>query len=47
MTGQYMVNVILRLTATSGLQGIAGAAMISSHDFGRSAGEALRTVRPI
>jgi hypothetical protein len=30
MTGQCMVNVILRLTAASGLQGIAGAAMITS-----------------
>jgi L-alanine-DL-glutamate epimerase-like enolase superfamily enzyme len=46
MSGQYMVNVILRLTAASGLQGIAGAAMITSHGFDRSAGEALRTVLP-
>jgi hypothetical protein len=45
MTG-VMVNVILRLTAASGLQGIAGAAMITSHGFDRSAGEALRTVLP-
>ncbi len=46
MTSQYMVNVVLRLTAASGLQGIAGGAMITSHDFDRSAGEALRTVLP-
>jgi L-alanine-DL-glutamate epimerase-like enolase superfamily enzyme len=46
MTDQYMVNVILRLTAASGLQGVAGAAMITSHAFDRSAGEALRTVLP-
>ena len=46
MTDQYMVNVILRLTAASGLQGIAGAAMITSHGFDRSAGEALRPVLP-
>ncbi len=46
MTDQYMVNVVLRLTASSGLQGIAGAAMITSHSFDRSAGEALRSVLP-
>lgn len=46
MTDQYMVNVILRLTAASGLQGVAGAAMITSHGFDRSTGEALRTVLP-
>ena len=46
MTGQYMVNIILRLTATSGLQGIAGAAMITPHGFDRSVGEALRAVLP-
>jgi L-alanine-DL-glutamate epimerase-like enolase superfamily enzyme len=46
MTDQYMVNVVLRLTAASGLQGIAGAAMITPHEFDRSAGEALRTVLP-
>lgn len=46
MTGQYMVNVILRLTASSGLQGVAGAAMITPYGFDRSVGEALRTVLP-
>jgi L-alanine-DL-glutamate epimerase-like enolase superfamily enzyme len=46
MTDQFMVNVVLRLTASSGLQGIAGAAMITPHEFDRSAGEALRTVLP-
>ena len=46
MTDQYMVNIILRLTATSGLQGIAGAAMITSHGFDRSVGETLRPCSP-
>jgi L-alanine-DL-glutamate epimerase-like enolase superfamily enzyme len=46
MTDQYMVNVILRLTARSGLQGLAGAAMITPHGFDRSVGEALRAVLP-
>jgi L-alanine-DL-glutamate epimerase-like enolase superfamily enzyme len=46
MSDQYMVNIILRLTAKSGLQGIAGAAMITPHGFDRSVGEALRAVLP-
>ena len=46
MTEQYMVNIILRLTAKGGLQGIAGAAMITPHGFDRSVGEALRAVLP-
>ena len=46
MTDQYMVNIILRLTARSGLQGLAGAAMITPHGFDRSVGEALRAVLP-
>ena len=46
MTGQYMVNIILRLTTKSGLEGIAGAAMITSHGFDRSVGETLRVVLP-
>ena len=41
MSGQYMVNIILRLTAKSGLQGISGAAMINAHGFDRSVGETL------
>ena len=47
MTDQYMANVILRLTAASGLQGIAGAAMITSARF-RPLGRARRcaTVLP-
>jgi L-alanine-DL-glutamate epimerase-like enolase superfamily enzyme len=44
MTDQYMVNVILRLTAKSGLEGIAGAAMITSNGFDRSVGETLRNL---
>ena len=31
MSDQYMVNIIVRLTTGSGLQGIAGAAMITGH----------------
>jgi L-alanine-DL-glutamate epimerase-like enolase superfamily enzyme len=46
MTGQYMANIILRLTTAGGLEGIAGAAMITSHDFDRAAGETLRWVLP-
>lgn len=46
MTDQYMVNVILRLTASSGLQGLAGAAMITSNSFERSVGETLRHLLP-
>jgi L-alanine-DL-glutamate epimerase-like enolase superfamily enzyme len=46
MTDQYMVNIIVRLTARSGLQGIAGAAMITSNGFDRSVGEALRHQLP-
>lgn len=46
MTGQYMVNIVLRLTAQSGLEGIAGAAMITSNDFDRSVGETLRFLLP-
>src|SRR5262249_58146553 len=46
MTDQYMVNIILRLTTKSGLEGVAGAAMITSHGFDRSVGETLRVVLP-
>lgn len=46
MTDQYMVNVILRLTAGTGLEGIAGAAMITSNGFDRSVGESLRQLLP-
>lgn len=46
MSGQYMANIILRLTAASGLQGIAGAAMITPHSFDRAVGETLRHVLP-
>jgi L-alanine-DL-glutamate epimerase-like enolase superfamily enzyme len=46
MSGQYMANIILRLTAASGLEGIAGAAMITPHGFDRSVGEALRHLLP-
>ena len=46
MSEQFMVNIILRLTAVSGLEGIAGAAMITSNGFDRSVGEALRPLLP-
>lgn len=46
MTGQFMSNIILRLTAASGLQGFAGAAMITPHCFDRAVGETLRHVLP-
>ena len=46
MTDQYMVNIILRLTCKSGLEGVAGAAMITSHGFDRSVGETLRVILP-
>jgi L-alanine-DL-glutamate epimerase-like enolase superfamily enzyme len=46
MTGQYMANIILRLTTAGGLEGIAGAAMITPHGFDRSVGETLRWLLP-
>ena len=46
MSGQYMANIILRLTTAGGLEGIAGAAMITPHGFDRSVGETLRWLLP-
>ena len=46
MGEQFMAQTILRLTAKGGLQGIAGAAMCSSHAFDRSVGETLRYLLP-
>ena len=46
MTGQYMANIILKLTTAGGLEGIAGAAMITPHSFDRSVGETLRWLLP-
>lgn len=46
MTEQYMVNVILRLTTKGGLEGVAGAAMITANDFDKSVGETLRYLLP-
>jgi L-alanine-DL-glutamate epimerase-like enolase superfamily enzyme len=46
MEGQYMANIVLRLTAASGLEGIAGAAMITPHGFDRANGETLRHILP-
>lgn len=46
MTDQYMVNIVLRLTTQDGLEGVAGAAMITAHGFDRSVGETLRYLLP-
>ena len=36
MSEQFMTNTVLRLVTRGGLEGIAGAAMCSSHCFDRS-----------
>ena len=46
MTGQYMANIILKLTTAGGLEGIAGAAMITPHGFDKAVGETLRWLLP-
>jgi hypothetical protein len=46
MTDQYMANIILRLTSQDGLEGVAGAAMITSNGFDRAVGETLRFLLP-
>lgn len=46
MSGQYMTNIILKLTTKGGLEGIAGAAMIMSHGFDRAVAETLRLLLP-
>jgi L-alanine-DL-glutamate epimerase-like enolase superfamily enzyme len=46
MPNQFMCNTILRLTTKGGLEGVAGAAMCSSHDFDRSIAETLRYLLP-
>jgi L-alanine-DL-glutamate epimerase-like enolase superfamily enzyme len=46
MSGQYMANIILKLTSADGLEGVAGAAMIVSHSFDRAVGETLRFLLP-
>lgn len=46
MSEQYMANIVLRLTTAGGLEGVAGAAMITSHSFDRAVGETLRWVLP-
>jgi L-alanine-DL-glutamate epimerase-like enolase superfamily enzyme len=46
MAGQFMANIILRLTTRGGHQGIAGAAMITPHCFDTSVGESLRSMLP-
>jgi L-alanine-DL-glutamate epimerase-like enolase superfamily enzyme len=46
MPDQFMCNTILRLTTKGGLEGVAGAAMCSSHAFDRSIAETLRYLLP-
>ena len=46
MTDQYMVNIVLRLTTGDGLEGVAGAAMITANGFDRAVGETLRYLLP-
>ena len=46
MPDQFMCNTILKLTTAGGLEGIAGAAMCSSHAFDRSIAETLRYLLP-
>jgi L-alanine-DL-glutamate epimerase-like enolase superfamily enzyme len=46
MPDQFMSNTILKLTTAGGLEGVAGAAMCSSHTFDRSIAETLRYLLP-
>jgi L-alanine-DL-glutamate epimerase-like enolase superfamily enzyme len=46
MSEQFMANTVLRLTTRGGLEGVAGAAMCSSHGFDRSVAETLRYLLP-
>jgi L-alanine-DL-glutamate epimerase-like enolase superfamily enzyme len=46
MPEQFMCNTILKLTTAGGLEGVAGAAMCSSHAFDRSIAETLRYLLP-
>lgn len=46
MPEQFMCNTILKLTTKGGLEGVAGAAMCSSHAFDRSIAETLRYLLP-
>ena len=48
MTAQYIANIIVKLTSRDGLEGVAGAAMITSHGFDRAVVISRRadTVRP-
>jgi L-alanine-DL-glutamate epimerase-like enolase superfamily enzyme len=46
MTEQFMSNTILRLYTRDGLEGIAGAAMSTSHSFDLSVGDTLRYLLP-
>jgi len=46
MTGQFMANTILRLVTRDGLEGVAGAAMSTSHGFDLSVADTLRYLLP-
>jgi L-alanine-DL-glutamate epimerase-like enolase superfamily enzyme len=46
MSEQFMANTVLRLVTRGGLEGIAGAAMSSSHCFDQSVAETLRYLLP-
>src|SRR3546814_15607886 len=46
MPEQFMSNIILRLYTSDGLEGVAGAAMSTSHAFDLSVGDTLRYLLP-
>lgn len=46
MPEQFMSNTILRLYTSDGLEGVAGAAMSTSHTFDLSVGDTLRYLLP-
>ena len=46
MPEQFMSNTILRLFTRDGLEGVAGAAMSTSHTFDLSVGDTLRYLLP-
>src|SRR5215813_932806 len=46
MSEQFMANTILRLTTRGGLEGVAGAAMCTTHAFDLSVGDTLRYLLP-
>lgn len=46
MSDQHMANIIVRLRSRDGAEGVAGAAMITSHAFDKAVGETLRFLLP-